>query len=86
MTTTRRSFIVDMLKVGVACTFLPGAGRIWKPTYHWLDDVWHPRITEEQMTLFILEHPEMLVKAVWTRCFGDEYLDYLRRYRQQIAA
>lgn len=29
----RRSFITDMLKAGVACTFLPGAGRIWKPTY-----------------------------------------------------
>lgn len=29
----RRSFISDMLKVGVACTFLPGAGRIWKPIY-----------------------------------------------------
>lgn len=29
----RRSFIKDMLKVGVACTFLPGAGRIWKPVY-----------------------------------------------------
>lgn len=30
---TRRSFLSDMLKAGVACTFLPGAGRIWKPTY-----------------------------------------------------
>lgn len=29
----RRSFLSDMLKAGVACTFLPGAGRIWKPTY-----------------------------------------------------
>lgn len=29
----RRSFIADMLKAGVACTFLPGAGRIWKPYY-----------------------------------------------------
>ena len=30
---TRRSFITDMLKVGIATTFLPGAGRIWKPNY-----------------------------------------------------
>ena len=30
---TRRSFISDMLKCGIATTFLPGAGRIWKPTY-----------------------------------------------------
>jgi len=29
----RRSFISDMLKAGVACAFLPGAGRIWKPVY-----------------------------------------------------
>lgn len=29
----RRSFIADMLKAGVACTFLPGASRIWKPNY-----------------------------------------------------
>lgn len=33
----RRSFIADMLKVGVACTFLPGAGRIWKPRYQTLE-------------------------------------------------
>lgn len=30
---TRRSFITDMLKFGIATTFLPGAGRIWKPAY-----------------------------------------------------
>lgn len=30
---TRRSFISDLLKCGIATTFLPGAGRIWKPTY-----------------------------------------------------
>ena len=29
----RRSFIADMLKAGMACSFLPGAGRIWKPVY-----------------------------------------------------
>ena len=30
---TRRTFISDMLKCGIATTFLPGAGRIWKPKY-----------------------------------------------------
>lgn len=28
----RRSFLTGMLKAGVAAAFLPGAGRLWKPT------------------------------------------------------
>lgn len=29
----RHSFISNMLKAGVACAFLPGACRLWKPVY-----------------------------------------------------
>ena len=28
----RRSFLDSMIRAGVACAFLPGAGRLWKPS------------------------------------------------------
>lgn len=33
MTTNRRSFLSSLLLGSVAPLFLPGAGRIWKPTF-----------------------------------------------------
>ena len=65
---TRRSFISDMLKCGVATTFLPGAGRIWKPRYAPARFI-HPRLV----------YPFWMETFHSERYVSKEYVEALRR-------
>lgn len=71
---TRRSFLTDMLKCGIATTFLPGAGRIWKPTYVPLDVLpfW---VETYRWCAFGDPGYQKYLRELYANCKGDRLLD-----------